>query len=70
MRVFLTHLSAQDSVLDLVSDIEFDRHTLSVFLDVDKGSNSVCFALLLEGLGDLGLRGCITQYLKTCLSQS
>lgn len=72
MKGFRTRLSAQDSVQDLVSDIEFhrshDRHILIVFLDIDKAFDSVCVAILRERLAILGLRGRITQFLENYLS--
>lgn len=69
---FHTHLSDQDFVLNLFSDIEFlrihKRHVSIVFLDIDKAFDSVCVESLLEWLADIRLRRRITQYLKNYFS--
>lgn len=73
MPGFRTDLSAQDYVLYLVSDIEFqsfhNKHILIVFVDIHEALDSVCVATLLVRLADLRLRGRTIQYLENCLSK-
>lgn len=64
---FQTHLVAQDSILSLTSDIEFNRQrglgTLAVFLDVNRACDSVSVPIIISRLRELRLRGILRGFL-------
>lgn len=72
MTGFRTGLSAQDSVLDLISHIEhqsaFGLSTLAIFLDVSKAYDSVLQSSILNSLQVIGVQGYLLRFIHSFLS--
>ncbi|KAM7309477.1 hypothetical protein ISCGN_013108 [Ixodes scapularis] len=72
MTGFRRSLSAQDSILDLTSDLEDNtnkrRNTVAVFLDVERAYDGVPLATILCRLTEAGITGKIQAFLANFLT--
>ncbi|KAM7301179.1 hypothetical protein ISCGN_016719 [Ixodes scapularis] len=72
MTGFRRGLAAQDSILDLTSDIEDNknrrRNTIAVFLDVERAYDSVPLPTVLKRMTEIGLTGKIQKFLANFLT--
>ncbi|KAG0440960.1 hypothetical protein HPB47_016100 [Ixodes persulcatus] len=72
MTGFRKGLSAQDSILDLTSDLEDNkyrqRNTVVVFLDVERAYDGVPLSSILGRLTEVGLTGKIQAFLRSFLT--
>lgn len=72
MTGFRQRLSAQDSVLDLVSHLEHNRayglSTIAVFLDVAKAYDSVLPSAILSHLQEMGVTGHLLRFIRVFLT--
>ncbi|KAG0421471.1 hypothetical protein HPB47_002637 [Ixodes persulcatus] len=72
MTGFRRGLSAQDSILDLTSDLEENknkrRNTVAVFLDVERAYDGVPLSTILRRLTEAGLTGKIQAFLANFLA--